>query len=223
MKTNNKILSLFLIASLSIATLGCKTSNAVKGGAIGGAAGGVIGGLLSKNNTATGIIVGSAIGGSAGAIIGNEMDKQAEELRRDLKGAKVERVGEGIKITFDSGILFGVDQAELNPASQTNLENLATTLKKYPDTNVIIEGHTDDTGSTEHNQALSEKRASSVEDFLTSAGVDDKRLSSQAFGEEMPAVPNDSPEARAQNRRVEVAIFANKKMQKMAEKGELGN
>ncbi|GAA0879555.1 OmpA family protein [Algoriphagus jejuensis] len=222
MKTTNKILSLLLICTLSIATLSCKTSNAVKGGAIGGAAGGVIGGLLSKNNTATGIIVGSAIGGSAGAIIGNEMDKQAEELKRDLKGAKVERVGEGIKITFDSGILFGVDEATLNVASQTNLTNLATTLKKYEDTNILIEGHTDDTGAAEYNQTLSEQRASTVADFLSDAGVDNKRLSSQAFGEEMPAVPNTSAEARAQNRRVEVAIYANKKMQKMAEKGELG-
>ena len=148
---------------------------------------------------------------------------QAEELQRDLKGAKVERVGEGIKITFDSGILFGVDQATLNPTAQTNLENLAKTLKKYEDTNVIVEGHTDDTGSAEYNQTLSEKRAKSVEDFLSTSGVEKKRLSSQAFGEEMPAVPNDTEAARAQNRRVEVAIFANKKMQKMAENGELGN
>ncbi|WP_332911283.1 glycine zipper domain-containing protein [Algoriphagus boritolerans] len=130
MKTKNQFLSLFLILTLSVFSLNCKTSNAVKGGAIGGTAGGVIGGLLSKKNTATGIIVGAAIGGSAGAIIGREMDKQAEELKRDLKGAKVERVGEGIKITFDSGILFAVDQSTLNSASQNNLENLATTLKK---------------------------------------------------------------------------------------------
>ena len=122
MKMNNKILSLLLVSSLAFATIGCKTSNALKGGAIGGAAGGVLGGLLSKNNTATGIIVGAAIGGSAGAIIGREMDKQAEELRRDLKGAKVERVGEGIKITFDSGLLFGFDQATLNSSSRGNLD-----------------------------------------------------------------------------------------------------
>ena len=212
-----------LIAALSVGTLACKTSNAVKGGAIGGTAGGVIGGLLSKNNTATGIIVGSAIGGSAGAIIGHEMDKQADELERDLKGTKVERIGEGIKLTFDSGILFEVNKATLSTASQTNLENLATTLKKYPDTNVLIEGHTDDTGAAEYNQTLSEKRAATVEEFLANSGVEGKRLSSQGFGEEIPAVENSSNDARAQNRRVEVAIVANKKMQKMAEKGELGN
>jgi outer membrane protein OmpA-like peptidoglycan-associated protein len=223
MKTQNQFLLLFLIASLSLASIGCKTSNAVKGGAIGGTAGGVIGGLISKNNTATGIIVGAAIGGSAGAIIGREMDKQAEELRRDLKGAKVERVGEGIKITFDSGILFAVDQATLNSNSRNNLENLATTLKKYPDTKVVIEGHTDDTGTAEYNQTLSQRRALNVEQFLSNSGVATKRLRSRGFGEEMPAVPNTSAAARAQNRRVEVAIFANKKMQRMARRGELGS
>lgn len=223
MKTRNQFFSLILLAGLSLVSLGCKTSNAVKGAAIGGTAGGVIGGLISKNNTATGIIVGSAIGGSAGAIIGHEMDKQAEELRRDLKGAKVERVGEGIKITFDSGILFDVDQASLNSASRSNLASLATTLKKYPDTNVLIEGHTDDTGTSEYNQTLSEKRASTVEEYLSSSGVANKRLSSQGFGEEMPEVPNTTASARTQNRRVEVAIYANKKMQRMAKKGELGS
>lgn len=223
MKTRNQFLSLILIASISLAFIGCKSSNAVKGGAIGGTAGGVIGGLISKNNTATGIIVGAAIGGSAGALIGREMDKQAEELRRDLKGAKVERVGEGIKITFDSGILFAVDQATLNSNSKTNLDNLATTLKKYPDTKVVIEGHTDDTGTNEYNQTLSQRRASTVEQFLSNSGVANKRIRSQGFGEEMPAVPNTSAAARAQNRRVEVAIFANKKMQRMARRGELGS
>lgn len=223
MNTRNQFLSLILFASLALVNLSCKTSNAVKGGAIGGTAGGVIGGLISKNNTATGIIVGAAIGGSAGAIIGREMDKQAAELRRDLKGAKVERVGEGIKITFDSGILFAVDQATLNSSSQANLVNLATTLKKYPDTNVVIEGHTDDTGTAEYNQTLSVQRASNVERFLSNSGVAAKRLDSRGFGEELPEVPNTSASARAQNRRVEVAIFANKKMKRMAKRGELGN
>jgi outer membrane protein OmpA-like peptidoglycan-associated protein len=223
MKTRNQFLSVILIVAFSMAAVGCKTSNAVKGGAIGGTAGGVIGGLISKNNTATGIIVGAAIGGSAGAIIGREMDKQAEELRRDLKGAKVERVGEGTKITFDSGILFAVDQATLNSNSKTNLENLATTLKKYPDTKVVIEGHTDDTGTAEYNQTLSQRRALTVEQYLSNSGVATKRLRSRGFGEEMPAVPNTSASARAQNRRVEVAIFANKRMQRMARRGQLGN
>lgn len=223
MKTNSKILSLLLVTALSITTLSCKTSNAVKGGAIGGTAGGVIGGLLAgKNNTATGIIIGAAIGGSAGALIGNEMDKQAEELQRDLKGAKVERVGEGIKITFESGILFGFDESSLNANSQSNLQDLAKTLNKYPDTNILVEGHTDDKGEEPYNLNLSVQRASTVETFLANQGVASERLDSQGLGESLPVQTNETEAGRAENRRVEVAIYANKKMQKMAKRGELG-
>lgn len=223
MKTNSKILSLLLVTALSITTLSCKTSNAVKGGAIGGTAGGVIGGLLAgKNNTATGIIIGAAIGGSAGALIGNEMDKQAEELQRDLKGAKVERVGEGIKITFESGILFGFDESSLNANSQSNLQDLAKTLNKYPDTNILVEGHTDDKGEESYNLNLSVQRASTVETFLVNQGVASERLDSQGLGESLPVQTNETEAGRAENRRVEVAIYANKKMQKMAKRGELG-
>lgn len=222
MKTSNRILLGVGLLGILAAAPSCKTSNAVKGGAIGGAAGGVIGGLISKNNTATGIIIGSAIGGSAGAIIGHEMDKQAEELQRDLEGAKVERVGEGIKITFDSGLLFGFDQASLTATSETNLKDLATILQKYEDTNILIEGHTDDKGTEEYNQKLSEERAQSVSSYLTGLGVSSGRVSDVGHGEIMPVSSNDSEAGRAANRRVEVAIYANKKMQKMAKKGELG-
>jgi outer membrane protein OmpA-like peptidoglycan-associated protein len=223
MKTTNRILLGIGLLGVLAAAPSCKTSNAAKGAAIGGTAGGVIGGLLSKNNTATGIIIGSAIGGSAGALIGHEMDKQAAELQKDLKGAKVERVGEGIKITFDSGLLFGFDQADLTPASHANLENLATTLQKYEDTNILIEGHTDDKGSDEYNQKLSEKRAESVSSFLVGRGVSAGRLTDVGHGEAMPVDSNETEAGRALNRRVEVAIYANKKMQRMAEKGQLGN
>jgi outer membrane protein OmpA-like peptidoglycan-associated protein len=223
MKTTNRILLGMSLLGILAAAPSCKTSNAAKGAAIGGTAGGVIGGLLSKNNTATGIIIGSAIGGSAGALIGHEMDKQAAELQKDLKGAKVERVGEGIKITFDSGLLFGFDQADLTPDSYANLENLATTLQKYEDTNILIEGHTDDKGSDEYNQKLSERRAKSVSSFLVDRGVSNSRLTDVGHGESMPVDSNETEAGRALNRRVEVAIYANKKMQRMAEKGQLGN
>lgn len=223
MKTKNQFLSLFLILTMSVLSLNCKTSNAVKGGAIGGTAGGVIGGVLSKKNTATGIIVGAAIGGSAGAIIGREMDKQAEELRRDLKGAKVERLGEGIKITFDSGLLFGFDQSTLNSSSKSNLDNLASTLKKYEDTEILIEGHTDSVGEDDYNMTLSRNRSAAVKNYLVDLGVANSRMSSIGFGESSPIASNDSESGRAQNRRVEVAIYANKKMQRMAKRGELGS
>lgn len=222
MKTNNKILSLLLVSILTIATIGCKTSNAVKGGAIGGTAGGVLGGLLSKNNTATGIIIGAAIGGSAGAIIGNEMDKQAEELERELEQAEVERVGEGIKVTFDSGLLFDIDKATLNPSAKTNLDSLAKTLNEYPDTNIIIDGHTDDTGSEKHNMKLSVERASSVETYLRDKGVTANRITTHGFGESIPKSDNQTTTGRSENRRVEIGIVANEKMQEEAKKAEGG-
>ena len=223
MKTTNKILYTMMIASASLGAVSCKSSNAVKGGAIGGAAGGVLGGVIAgKDHTATGVLIGSAIGGTAGAIIGNEMDKAAEELRRDLEGATVERVGEGIKITFDSGLMFAVDESDLNSNSKENLFELSETLKKYEDTNILVEGHTDATGSDEYNLDLSKRRAYSVEDYLTDLGVEKSRLETAAYGEAQPVATNETEVGRQQNRRVEVAIYANKKMQKMAERGELG-
>lgn len=212
-----------MIASLSLGAVSCKSSNAVKGGAIGGAAGGVLGGVIAgKDHTATGVLIGSAIGGSAGAIIGNQMDKAAEELQRDLEGATVERVGEGIKITFDSGLMFDVDKANLNANSRENLAELSETLNKYEDTNILVEGHTDATGSNGYNLELSKERAYSVEHFLSAEGVQKSRLEIVAYGEDQPVATNESEAGRQQNRRVEVAIFANKKMQRMAKRGELG-
>jgi outer membrane protein OmpA-like peptidoglycan-associated protein len=222
MKTNIKILSLLIISCLTFATIGCKTSSSLKGGAIGGAAGGILGGLLSKNNTATGVIVGAAIGGSAGAIIGREMDKQAEELERDLEQAEVERVGEGIKVTFDSGLLFGFDQSKLNASSKANLDSLAKTLNKYPETNIIIDGHTDDIGSEKYNMKLSMERATSVESYLTNKGVSATRIVTRGLGESAPKSDNTSDAGRSENRRVEIGILANEKMQEEAKKAEGG-
>ncbi|MEP0714244.1 OmpA family protein [Algoriphagus sp.] len=223
MKTTNKFLIATMICATSLGAVSCKSSNAVKGGAIGGAAGGALGGLIAGDgNTAIGVLIGSAIGGSAGAVIGNEMDKAADELQEDLEGAEVERVGEGIKITFDSGLMFDVDKSELSEISKQNLAELAETLKKYEETNILIEGHTDNTGAEDYNMDLSRRRAYSVEDFLTSNGIAKKRMEITAYGEVQPTASNDTEDGRQQNRRVEVAIYANKKMQKMAERGELG-
>jgi outer membrane protein OmpA-like peptidoglycan-associated protein len=224
MKNLEKILFGIGLMALLVALPSCKTSNAVKGAAIGGSAGGVLGGVIAgKKHTATGIIIGSAIGGSAGALIGAQMDKQAAELRRDLEGAKIERIGEGIKITFDSGLLFGFDQSTLNPDSRTNLENLAGTLKKYEDTEILIEGHTDSVGDEDYNISLSKERADAVQGYLGDLGVAKSRMSSSGLGESLPLISNDTETGRAQNRRVEVAIYANKKMQRMAKRGDLGD
>ena len=144
-----KILVPVLIAVLMLSLFGCASmKKRDKGAIIGATAGGVIGGVIGNKagNTAVGAILGAVIGGAAGAYIGNYMDKQAEEIKKDLEGARIERIGEGIKITFDSGILFDIDKADLRDASKTNLQNLAAILQKYPDTDVLIEGHTDSTG-----------------------------------------------------------------------------
>jgi outer membrane protein OmpA-like peptidoglycan-associated protein len=222
MKSSFKIIiTLFITAVLFT---GCQASNAVKGGAIGAAAGGVLGGVIAgKDNTAVGAIIGATVGGTAGALIGRRMDKQAEELRNDLKGAQVERVGEGIKITFDSGLMFATNQASLNVNTKENLKNLASTLQKYEDTDILIEGHTDNTGTDEYNMELSNKRASSVQDYLMGIGVTFERLSIAGYGESQPITENDSAAGKQANRRVEVAIYANKKMQRMAKRGELGD
>jgi outer membrane protein OmpA-like peptidoglycan-associated protein len=203
---------------------GCKASNTTKGGAIGAGVGGTIGGVIGhqSDNTVVGAIIGAAVGGAAGALIGRHMDKQAEELRADLKGAKVERVGEGILITFDSGLLFGFDSYTLQSATKSNLTELAQTLKKYDDTDILVEGHTDNTGDDAYNQTLSEKRAGEVKTYLVEQQVDASRITTKGYGEKQPLAPNDTEAGKKENRRVEVAIYANKEMKKLAKNGQLG-
>jgi outer membrane protein OmpA-like peptidoglycan-associated protein len=178
-----------------------------------------VGALIGKKagNTAVGAILGAAIGGAAGAYIGNYMDKQAAEIRRDIEGAKVTRVGEGIKITFDSGILFDVDKAELRGASRQNIAELARILTKYEDTNILIEGHTDATGTDEHNLDLSRSRAQSVANYLDELQVDATRFTIMGYGEAQPIGSNGDEAGRQVNRRVEIAVMANDKLKKAAE------
>jgi len=196
------------------------TEGAVIGGAAGGALGAIIG--SQSDHTAEGAILGAVIGGAAGAVIGNEMDKQAEELRNDLEGATVTRVGEGIKITFDSGLLFAVDESSVTPTAQRNLDELAETLNKYDDTDILIEGHTDADGPDDYNQKLSKERAETVAAYMERTGVKASRITTMGYGENQPIASNETAEGKAQNRRVEIAIYANKKMQKAAERGDIG-
>lgn len=203
----------------------CSSSRAVKGGVIGvgagAGAGAIIGNQFGDNGTAIGAIIGAAVGGTTGAIIGRHMDKQAEELRADLAGATITRVGEGIRITFDSGLLFAVNESSLSGTAQGNLMQLASTLKKYDDTEVLVEGHTDADGADEMNQALSLRRARQVSTFLIGEGVLPARLSTAGYGEAQPVGDNASADGKAANRRVEIAIYANKRMKKAAERGQL--
>jgi len=189
-----------------------------KGAAIGAGTGGVIGAFIGKSagNTALGAIIGGAVGGTAGAFIGRNMDKQAAEIKQTVPGATVIREGEGIIVKFDSGILFDVDKTDIKPAAQTNLQNLAATLQKNPQTNIFIIGHTDDSGTPDHNVDLSLRRAVSVKEYLTSAGVNASRLTTRGKGEAEPIADNGTPTGRAQNRRVEIVIVANAKMKNQA-------
>ncbi len=215
-----KILSLVLIGALLVAAAGCASlSRKEKGALIGAGSGAVLGGVIGKQagNTALGAILGAAVGGAAGAYIGNYMDKQAEEIERDLEGATVERVGEGIKITFDSGILFAVGKSDLQSAARSNLTNLAAILNKYPDTEVLIEGHTDATGSDESNMTLSRNRAQSVANYLESLQVMSTRFTIMGYGEAQPIATNDTDGGRQANRRVELAIMANDKLKGVAQ------
>ena len=201
-------------------------SKTLKGGLIGGLGGAVAGGVAGrliggKSGTAKGAIIGAAVGGTAGALIGRKMDKAAAELRRDLEGAKVERVGEGIKITFASGILFATNSSNLNPDAAANVTQLGETLKKYADTNVVVEGHTDNSGSDAINQPLSQRRAQAVANTIINDGVDASRVTATGYGSTQPVADNSTAAGKAANRRVEVAIFANEKMQKAAKRNQL--
>ena len=219
------IKAMFLISSLAVFVLfyGCGASNTVKGGVIGGVSGGVVGGVIGNQlgNTAMGAIIGAAVGGTAGVLIGNHMDKQAEEMENEIEDAKVERVGEGIKLTFDSGILFAYDSYNLQPDAKTNIYKLADILKKYPDSNILIAGHTDADGSDKYNQTLSEQRAKSVSDYTLMQGISSSRLSTVGLGENEPVETNATESGKKQNRRVEIAIFANEDLKAAAERGEL--
>ena len=195
----------------SVLLHGCATK-AQTGAVVGAAGGAVVGGAIGKvaGSTAKGAIIGAVVGGAAGAIIGHQMDKQAAELEQNIKGAKVERVGEGIQVTFESGLLYDFDSDVVKPEARANLRELALSLDKYPDSDLMVIGHTDQVGSTEYNQGLSQRRASAAARYLTSEGVAGKRISTQGLGETEPISSNETEAGRAANRRVEVAIFASR-------------
>lgn len=214
--------SIFLPSALSIIMIfsGCASWNkAQKGAAVGTAAGGAAGAIVGKaaGNTAMGAIVGAAVGGTAGAIIGQQMDKQAEEIKNNVPDAKVERVGEGIVVEFNSNILFGFDKSDLSEDAKVNLNNLVTVLNNYPDTDIEVQGHTDSKGTQSYNQALSERRANAVSGYLIGNGISGNRISIIGLGENFPKYTNDTEEGRTLNRRVDFMITANEKMKAEAE------
>lgn len=204
---------------LALPFLSACSSRAAKGAGIGAAIGGVVGGLIgnTKDKTAEGAVIGAAVGGATGAIIGDYMDRQAKELET-IEGATVERVGEGIVVTFDGGILFAYDSAELTPTAQSRLGEMANVMKEYGETDIRIDGHTDSQGAASYNQGLSERRAASVKGYLSGRGVHSYRMVTYGFGEERPIADNSTAAGRAQNRRVEVAIVANEDLVAQAQR-----
>ncbi|MEO6733388.1 MAG: OmpA family protein [Ferruginibacter sp.] len=227
--------TLVVVAGAIILCSGCESTKRMskqdKGVAVGAAGGAVIGGILgnnvgNKNNTALGAIIGAAVGGVAGGIIGNKMDRQAEVIKEEIPGAEVTRVGEGINVTFNeknpdgskAGVYFATEMYNINANSKLALDKLVKVFNAYPETNILIEGHTDDKGTDAYNMTLSQKRANAVGNYLKSAGIASSRLTIKWYGETQPKVDNSSDQTRAENRRVEFAITANDKMKEQAAK-----
>ena len=219
-------LSILLLSASSFTS--CKAienaNKTQKGATIGAAAGALLGAVIGNNvgnkkNSELGALLGGIIGGAAGGVIGNKMDKQAREIKEALPGAEVERVGEGIMLTLgENAVRFDTNKATLSAAAKTNLEKLVTVFNTYENTNIVIYGYTDSTGSVKYNQSLSAKRASSVKSYLSSKGIDAARIETKGLGINDPIASNETVEGRSKNRRVEFAIVANEEMVNEAKK-----
>ena len=207
------------IAMAGCASLNKKESGAIIGATTGAAVGAAVG--HANGSTARGAIIGAAVGGTAGAVIGHQMDQQAKEIQQNIPGAIVERVGEGLQVTFASGLLFDFDSDVLRAEARNNLATFAQSLDKYPNTEILIVGHTDSKGTDTYNQSLSARRASAAQSYLVSRGVAGARLRSTGRGESEPIATNDTDAGRQQNRRVEVAIYANQTLKTQALTGGL--
>ncbi len=212
---------LCLVLLVGVIESSCSASRATKGAVIGATVGGVTGAILTKKNKAVGIILGAAVGGVAGGLIGAYMDKQAKDIADDLgDDATVTRVGEGIVVSFDSGLMFDFDSYALREDTRSNLKKLAESMKKYDDTNVNILGHTDSVGSSSYNQTLSERRSGAVTYFLNQQGIPATRIVSTGLGETDPVATNQTDAGRQLNRRVEVVIVADEALKQKAKEGK---
>ena len=216
--------ALLALAALPVVGTACasiqNSSDKQRGAAIGAAAGAAAGGLIGRANgsTARGAIIGAVLGGTAGAVIGHQMDQRAKELQQAIPGARVERVGEGIIVTFASGLLYDFNSSGVKPAAQTNLQQLAANFTKYGDTELMVVGHTDSVGGHDYNVALSQRRADAAAAYLRTQGVPAARIRTAGKGEMEPVALNDSETGRSQNRRVEVAIYASEALKARAQR-----
>lgn len=213
------LITILLTASLTNCSAVQNANNKQKGAVIGATGGAILGAVIGNNvgkggNGELGAVIGGVIGGGAGVLIGNKMDKQAQKIEEEIPGAQVERVDNGIVVTFDetSGVYFDTNKFNINAASQATLNKLIGVFKEYPDTNILVVGHTDSKGSDEYNMTLSKNRAYAVTNYLSQNGISQGRLTTNWFGETQPLHDNSTAEGRAKNRRVNVAILPNEKM-----------
>jgi outer membrane protein OmpA-like peptidoglycan-associated protein len=209
---SHRITSLAVLAAVTLSSTSCSYFNKKgEGGLIGAGAGAAVGAVIGNQtgSTARGAIIGAVVGGVAGTVIGNQMDQQAKELKQSIPGATIARVGEGIAVTFSSGLLYDTGSDQIRSASADNLRSLAGSLSRFPNTDILIVGHTDAVGSTTDNQSLSQRRATAASNYLASQGVDPARLRTAGRGEMEPISTNDTDAGRQLNRRVEIAIVAN--------------
>ena len=224
-QTITAALALALIFSLGSCEATRNANNKQKGAVIGAASGAILGAIIGNNvgkggNGELGAVIGGVVGGTAGVIIGNKMDKQAQEIEQEIPGAQVERVDDGIVVTFDenSGVYFDTAKYNINPASQQTLDKLASVLREYPDTDVLVVGHTDSVGAEEMNMNLSKNRAQAVTNYFVQVkGLSPSRFTTNWFGETAPIADNSTAAGRAKNRRVNLAIVPNEKMKKEAQ------
>tara|TARA_R110002049_G_scaffold112299_1_gene261710 strand:- start:3028 stop:3732 length:705 start_codon:yes stop_codon:yes gene_type:complete len=209
---------LLLIASFTNCKAVQNANNKQKGAAIGVAGGALLGAIIGNNvgkgNSELGAVIGAAVGGGAGILVGNRMDKQAQKIENEIPGAQVERIDNAIVVTFDenSGVYFDTEKYNINAASQETLNKLAGVFKEYPDTNILVVGHTDSSGPADYNMMLSKNRANAVTANLTSKGLMSSRFTTKWYGEEQPTNDNSTADGRAKNRRVNIAIIPNEKM-----------
>lgn len=235
MKNILKRISLFTLSGLlAISLTNCEATknanNKQKGAVIGTAGGALLGAILGNNlgkggNSKVGAVIGGVVGGTAGVLIGKKMDNQAKKIETEIPGADVERVDDGIVVTFDenSGVYFDTNKADINAKSKVTLDKLAKVFIDFPDTNILVVGHTDSSGNDDYNMALSEKRAKSVTNYLVSDGIAASRFETVWYGETQPKYDNTTSEGRAKNRRVNVAIVPNETMKEKAVKEAEGN
>ncbi len=209
---STRVVRAVVLATLAFTATACATWGKREGGAaIGAGAGAAVGGIIGNNtgSTARGAIIGAVVGGATGAIIGHQMDQQAKELKLEIPGATIERVGEGITVTFASGLMYDFDSDGIRAEAGVNLQNLAASLRKYPNTSLLVVGHTDALGATAYNQDLSVRRANAAVNYLGRYNISASRVQSAGRGEMEPVASNETEAGRQLNRRIEVAIFAN--------------